>query len=176
MVDAFGVVRYGRDEMQQYEHPMATGSADIEPGMLLERVNDGGDIKVQPHSTDGATLATAYVAVEARGRGMNAVTGDVGNTDDPDVYSTDGDSMVRYVKLSSGGVYARLAAGSDLTTASDAAITVGDYLVSAGDGTVRGVNSTDGYEDDAVVFEAEASEDNEAAAAGETTLVAVTTV
>lgn len=174
MTDSFGIVRYGRDEMQQYEHPMADGSADIEPGMLLERVNDAGDIKVQPHSTDAGTEANTYIAIEARGRGMNAMTGDAGNTDDPDVYSTSGDSMVRYVRLSGGGVFGRLAAGSDLTTASDAAITVGDVLVSAGDGTLRGVNNTDGYENDALLFEAEESEDNQSAASGDTTLVALT--
>lgn len=167
-------IRYGRDEMQQHEHPLADGSADVYPGMLLERVNDGGDIKVQPHGTDGGVDATVYVAVEARGRGMSHEP----NPDDGtnlDFYSTDGDAFVRYVKMSGGGVHTRLAAGTDLTTAADATITVGDRLVSAGDGTVRGVNSTDGFDEDALVFEAEESVDNSGAAAGEDVALEVTT-
>ncbi|MFW5896376.1 MAG: hypothetical protein ACOCUA_03230, partial [archaeon] len=55
------IVRYGRqEEMVQHESILADGSDDVEPGMLVERVEEGGDVKVQPHSTEGS-MANAYV-------------------------------------------------------------------------------------------------------------------
>ena len=136
----FGVIRYGRDEMVQHEHELADG-ATVEPGMLLERVDEGGDIKVQPHSTEGE--ASDYVAIEARGRGMNALDGEY------DGY----DEYVRYVKVSGGGLNARLAAGEDAG--------ISDGLTSNGDGYLK-VEAGDGSEEAAL--EAASAVDNSAGA------------
>lgn len=136
-------VRYGRDEMTRHEHQMASGSSDIEPGMLVERVDDGsGNIRVQPHSSAGA-VDTVYVAIEARGRGMNATDG---------VYSTTGDDYVRYVSPSGGGLNLKLATGE---TAS-----IGDQLVSNGDGNLRVIDTAGGDAEDAGEFEVSDNVDN----------------
>lgn len=164
MADPLGVVRYGRDQMTQYEHQMDSASADIEPGMLIERVNDAGEVKVQPHSTAAATGAQRFVAVEARGRGMQATD----NPDDGDAltaYSTGGDNYVRYVKAGEGsGLNVRLAGGENVTATT--------RLVSAGDGTLRAYDSAND-DGDAVVFETEESLDNSGST--ESTLVEATT-
>lgn len=153
MAGPFGIIRHGREEMVQYEHEMNSGSADIEPGYLLERADESGDITVQPHSTDAEQDPTAYVAVEARGRGMNALAGDDdGRDDDPDVYSTGGDSFVKYVKASGGGLNMKLAAGES--------VSIGDGLVSNGDGTLRQLNTGGGDDENAVAFDAEETVDN----------------
>jgi hypothetical protein len=163
---ALKIRRYGHDLLEEHEHLLDDASVDVEPGMVLERVNDAGEIKLQPHSTAAGTDARRYVAVEARDRGMSA------NLADSDPYSTDGDNFVRYVEVIGGGVHVALAAGSDLASASLANITATDKLVSAGDGTVRAYDSANDAAD-AVVFEAEESLDNSGAAAGEAALLEV---
>lgn len=139
----FGVIRYGRDEMVQHEHKLASGAADVEPGMLIERVDDGsGNIAVQPHSSAGA-IDEVYVAIEARGRGMSAL--DSG-------YSDGGDSYVRYVKVSGGGINAKLAVGET--------VAIGDQLVSNGDGYFRALDTAGGDAADAGELEVASPVDN----------------
>lgn len=144
----FGVIRYGRKEMVQHEAELADGADDVEPGMLVERVGDGGDVYVQPHSTEG-TVENAYVAIEARGRGMNA---------DDGVYShdDDGDTYVRYVKASGGGLNLRLSGGED--------VSIGDSLTSDGSGYLKVYASAD---DDDFGFAAEMDQDNSGGDAGD---------
>lgn len=150
MAGPFGIVRYGREEMVEDERQMDSASADIEPGMLLERLDDGGDVVVQPHSTAAEQDPDALVAVPARDRGMNAPTGD--SDEEPDVYSTSGDDFVRFMDASGGGLYMLLAAGEN--------VTAGASLVSNGDGYLRQLDTAGGDDPNAVAFETEEAVDN----------------
>lgn len=152
MAGPFQIVRYGRHEMQQHEHSLAPASADVYPGMLLDRVNDGGDIKVQPHGA-AATAAQPFVATEARGRGMSASSDQLGG-DALEAYSIGGDEFVRYMDASGGGLYARVAPGE--------VIEPGEGLVSNGDGNFRAYEPAGTTPDDpaAIVLEAEEASDD----------------
>lgn len=125
----YGTVRFGRDEMVQHEDSLADGADPVQPGMLLERVYEDGERKVQPHSTAGE-VDVVLIAVEARGRGMNALDGE---------YSVDGDSYVRYKAVSGGGFHARVAADENVSGT--------DTLTSNGDGYF----AVTGADEDAVV-------------------------
>jgi hypothetical protein len=68
--NTLGIIRYGREKMDRYERG---ATETILPGHVLQRTTDGNDnAAFQLHSAD-ATY-DVYVAVEARGRGMNANT------------------------------------------------------------------------------------------------------
>ena len=142
----YGTIRSGRGEMEQHEHPIATGAGPIEPGMLVERTGEGGDVHVQAASANGTPLTNTYIAVEARGRGMNALDGE---------YVEGEDEFVRYKDVSGGGLNLLLAAGES--------VDIGAPLVPDGNGYLReSTTDADGNYDelDAVVAEAGAAVDN----------------
>lgn len=110
------VVLRGVDELEYKERP---ANAEIRPGMLVERANDG----VQPHATTDA-FAKPMFAVERRYTGMLA--------DDPDGLSDtySAGELTLFVNGDDGyQFYALLAAGE--------AVSDGTHLVSAGDGTLQ---------------------------------------
>lgn len=95
------IIRYGRDEMTQHELPAAQDG--LMPGQALMRTTDGnGDPVFDLH--DDTDEKAVYIAVEARGRGMDAQT-DSG-------YSQD--DLVIAVLPSGGGLNLRVATGEDL--------------------------------------------------------------
>lgn len=127
------IVRYGRDEMTQHED---TGVGAVTVGNLVERVANG----VQNHSTAAGQDGTTLIAIAHRGVGMEA----------GDAY--DDGTNVKYLAVSGGGVWLRLAAGENVAR--------GDQLVSAGDGTVRLLDTAGGDTAGGVVAEAEEALDN----------------
>lgn len=65
-----GIVRYGRDDMNQHER---IAGDNIYPGdAIMTAVNGDGDETFVLH--DGDRANPVYVAIEARGRGMDAQT------------------------------------------------------------------------------------------------------
>lgn len=95
-----GIVRYGRDQMTRHERP---ANETIMPGQAIMKTNDGnGDPVFELH--DDTDEKSVYVAVEARGRGMDAQTSDG--------YS-DGDLVVA-VLAAGGGLNLSVATGQDL--------------------------------------------------------------
>lgn len=114
--NTLGIIRHGREKMDRYER---AATEQIFPGDVLERtVNADGDPAFSLHS--GTPTKDAYVAVEARGRGMNA---------DTDEGYAAGEEVIA-VRPAGGGVHLSLASGESVTD--------GDPLVvnGAGDGTV----------------------------------------
>lgn len=102
------------------EYP--AGATDIEPGHLVE-VNDGS---VDPHGTADATALPAF-AIEDR---------DVGKTPADTYVAADNENVpVAYPQRGGKVNLAWLAAGETVTE--------GDYLVSAGDGTLQAYASQD---------------------------------
>lgn len=98
--DKLGIIRYGREEMTQHELP---ANSNVYPGQALMRTTDGnGDPVFDLH--DGTAEKAVYVAVEARGRGMDAQT-DTG-------YEVD--DLVIAVLPSGGGLNLQVATGEDL--------------------------------------------------------------
>lgn len=149
--DLRNVVRYGWDDLSQEEDKV--DSTSLVAGHLVEETSDG----YQPHSTDGGVVTTPTFAKDMRGRGYEA--GD----------SYPDNEWISFIKANAGvGITAILAAGADLNTSSNANISDGDRLVSAGDGTLRGF---DGDDPDDVVGVAEESKDNSGASAGNTVLL-----
>lgn len=104
-------------EGQQHE---AKALGDITPGMLVERAAGG----VQAHSTAGGP-ANPHFANE-----FGFTGGEIG-----DDYATD-DQVVFTTYVPGSGVYAIVAAGA-------AAITEGDLLASAGDGTLAAAGNSE---------------------------------
>lgn len=98
--DKLGIIRYGRDEMTQHELPAAS---NIYPGQALMRTTDADGNPVFDHH-DGTAEKAVYVAVEARGRGMDAQTDDGYAVDD----------LVIAVLPSGGGLNLQVATGEDL--------------------------------------------------------------
>lgn len=117
--NTLGIVRYGREEMTQYERTADPSGSDIFPGEALMATTDGNGNPVFAHH-DADPTNDVYVAVEARGRGMDAQT---------DTGYVAGEDSVKAVRASGGGLNLHLAAGE---TVAD-----GDPLVvnSAADGT-----------------------------------------
>jgi hypothetical protein len=153
MPDSNKVVRYGWENLSQEE---GTLSEAVSAGDLLEL---GGSDDYQAHSTDGGSVDRVLVAMDERGRGYVA----------GDDYSS-GEFITAAVANSGVGLHLNLASGDDLGTAADATISVGDQLVSAGDGTVRAFNADD---PDDVVAIAEEAIDNSSGGAGNDTPLAV---
>lgn len=96
-----GVIRYGREEMTQHE----LGAGDtIFPGQaVMPDVEDGEDVFVH-HSGDESD--PVYIAVEARGRGMDAQT---------DEGYVEGEDEVIAVSASGGGLHLSVANGENVT-------------------------------------------------------------
>ncbi len=95
------IIRYGRDEMTQYEH---VAGDDIFPGQALEMgTGEDGETVFEHHSGD--ETKSVYVAVEARGRGMDAQT---------DTGYVEGENYVIAVNASGGGLNLRVAEGENL--------------------------------------------------------------
>lgn len=101
--DNLSIVRYGRDEMTQRELPNGTGGA-VMPGEALTVGTDADDNPVFEYH-DGNEETTVYVAVEARGRGMDAQTDEGYPADD----------AIIAVNPSGGGLNLRVAVGEALT-------------------------------------------------------------
>lgn len=155
--DLRNVVRYGWDQLEQEEG--ATGNGNVVAGHLVEK--DGNNDFI-PHSTDGGVVQRPMFAKDMRGRGYEA----------GDSYP-DAEWISVVIPNAGVGLTAILAAGSDLSTASNANITEDDRLVSAGDGTLRKFDADD---PDDVVAVAEEDKDNSGAASGETELLDVEAV
>lgn len=152
MANSHKVVRYGRDQFTQREFNTASV---VGVGMLVER-SGAGD--VQPHSTAGGTMDQVFVAKDDRSMGMEL----------GDEYPAS--TRAKVLDCNSGvGLHLQLAAGTDLTTAANANVAVGDRLVSNGDGTLRKLDtSITGETEAGVVAVADEAYDNSAAATGET--------
>ena len=111
------VIRYGREEMTQHE--LIAGD-NILPGQALMRTEDAEGNPVFEHH-DGDETNAVYVAVEARGRGMDAQT---------DSGYAAGEDLVIAVNASGGGLNLRVAADENLSqgdTIGPAAVT-GDFV------------------------------------------------
>ena len=102
-----GIVRYGRGEMTQRERPNNTGEA-VMPGEALMVTTDGDGNQVFDFH-DGAETSELYIAVEARGRGMDAQT---------DTGYEDGDVIIAK-NPSGGGFNLRVATGEDIEDGDD---------------------------------------------------------
>lgn len=98
-----GIVRFGRDDMSRRERPNNTGGA-VMPGEALMVTTDGDGNQVFEYH-DGNQETAVYVAVEARGRGMDAQT--------DDGYEDGG--LVIAANPSGGGLNLRVATGESLT-------------------------------------------------------------
>jgi hypothetical protein len=155
--DLRNVVRYGWEQLEQEEG--ATGNGNVVAGHLVEEDNNND---YTPHSSDGGAVNRPLFAKDMRGRGYEAGDG-----------YPDGEWISVVIPNAGVELTAILAAGSDLSTASNANISEGDRLVSAGDGTLRAFDADD---PDDVVAVAEESKDNSGAGAGETALLGVEVV
>lgn len=99
--DKLRIVRHSRDEMVRYERQ---ATEQIQPGQALERTTDGnGDAAFQKHT--GTDTKAVYVALDARGRGMDAQT--------HDGYAA-GDEVVA-VAASGGGLNLLVSDGENVT-------------------------------------------------------------
>jgi len=147
----------GSEEFKDFD---AVAEATITPGMLVEvtDIDADGTLHVQPHSTDGGAPALPLFA------DIVPYSGDQSGSTVPveDDYAS-GDYVHVLGVPRFGRVNAILAAGADVTTASDTNAGVYDELTSAGDGTLRTTGS--GGTGFAVVRDAV---DNSGAAAGAT--------
>lgn len=102
--------------VNQVVHKEGTAEAAITPGELVER--DATDGQIQAHGTAGGNASPSFANIKAE------LGGDL-----DDAYAAD--EQIRWFTASPGvEVYA-------LVAASAAAIAIGDYLESAGDGTLR---------------------------------------
>lgn len=106
-----GIIRYGREEMTQYE--LSAGD-DIMPGEALMRTEDTDGPEFVHH--DGTETKRVYIAVEARGRGMDAQT---------DTGYTAGEDLVIAVTASGGGLNLLVKDGESLAN--------GDVLIPEAD-------------------------------------------
>lgn len=153
--DLRNVVRYGWDQIEQEED---TADGTLRAGHLVEKTEDG----YQPHSSDGGTVNRPVFAKDMRGRGYEV----------DDEYE-DEEFLTFLIPNAGVGLTGILAAGDDLSTSSNANISEGDELVSAGDGTLR---KEDGDDENAVVAIAEESKDNSGAGSDETELLDIEVV
>lgn len=120
----YQTVRYGRNDMVQHETATAE---EVFAGALVELDTNG---ELVNHATAGEGPDVLRVAIESRGRGMEL----------GDSYPVDDNA--KYVAASGGGVYLRLAGGSNLATAANATVDPTTPLVSNGDGTVRALDTS----------------------------------
>lgn len=148
-------------EEPDYDYAEAAAALDV--GDLAELTSSE---TIQPHQTAAEEKIPARVAIEARENGMVA--------DDPDDAKDNyaSGNLAKYITCDGGEhLLVNLAAGGDLATSTQANITEGDRLVSAGTespGKVRKIaGGTSPDPDTATVFVARESLDNSAAAAGE---------
>lgn len=139
-------------------YPLADGTT-VMPGQGLETVMQDGEAHAQPVSTAGANAT--LIAREARNPPK---MGDGDPTDQP--YETANVNVETRQFTTAEQARLRLAAGSDLGTAADANVSVGDALGWTANGNLsKGVSTTP--------YEAVEAFDNSQAAAGETALVTV---
>jgi len=103
---------------------------DITPGMGLEYDSNGDVIPVDSVEPTGAT---ARFAIEPQ------VSDTTGRSNPVDDDYTETDEVVHYINFRSGDEVdeALLASGADLTTASEADISIGDKLAFNDDGTLK---------------------------------------
>lgn len=113
-----GIIRYGRERMDQYERQ---ATETIMPGQAVERTTDAnGDPAFQRHT--GTDAKDVYVAVEARGRGMDAQT-------------TEGykqGEMVIAVRPAGGGLNLLVSDGENVTDGDPLVVndaTAGEFIV-----------------------------------------------
>ena len=139
--EPLAVVRFGREEMNQHERPVAS---DVLPG---EPVTLGADAEGNAQWADYTAGDPVYVVEEARGRGMDINT-DEGYLVDPP--NGDNPETAPGLKASGGGLNIRVTntTGGDVTVETGTAITpdaadgfvVGDangvYALAEVDGTV----------------------------------------
>lgn len=98
-----GIIRYGREEMTQHERTADPSGDAIMPGDAVMATTDADGNRVFAHH-DGDLSNALYVAVEARGRGMDAQT---------DEGYVAGEDSVIAVRPSGGGLHLQLAAGEN---------------------------------------------------------------
>lgn len=103
--NTLGIIRYGREEMNQAEREADPNGDDIFPGDAVMTDTDGDGNAIFSHH-DGDRANPLYVAVEARGRGMDAQT---------DTGYVAGEDSVIAVRASGGGLNLNLAAGETVT-------------------------------------------------------------
>jgi len=139
------------------EYPAADGTS-IEPGMGLERIQEGGETRVQPVSTAGAE--STLIAREQR----NPPRSSTGNPLDQ-AYNP-GDNVESRGFTQHEEARLRLAAGTDLATASNATVVEGDELGWYSDGTLAKNQSNPQYE-------ALEAVDNSGAASGDHAVITV---
>lgn len=107
--EAIRVVRYGREELTQREATNVAGET-VFPGEALALTTDANDYDAfEKH--DGNEETPLYIAVEARGRGMNA--------DTDDGYA-DGEGITA-VRASGGGLNVKLAVSENVVTGDELA-------------------------------------------------------
>lgn len=141
----YQTVRYGRNDMVQHE---AATAEEVYAGALVEKNADGDLVN---HATAGERPDVLRVAIESRGRGMEL----------GDAYPANDNA--KYMQASGGGVYLRLAGGTNLATAANATVDPSTGLVSNGDGTVRAIDTAAGDTQDAVIATPSEAVDNSGA-------------
>lgn len=149
---------YNEDQALKEDGEVDSGSNDISPGML---VGSFGNSDYAVNTTTGEANPEVRVARAHKEIGHEA-------DDGADAYSSGDHLKVAHCQRGVG-VELVLVAGADLATASEANISEGDKLVTAGaadDGAVKAQGGSDG---DAVFAIATEAVDNSGAASGETT-------
>lgn len=139
------------------EYPAASGTS-ILPGMGLERVQENGETHVQPVSTAGSE--STLLAREQRNPPRMGSGNPVEKAYDP------GNNVESRGFQEHEEARVRLAAGSDLATASNATVSEGDSLGWYSDGTLA-LNQGNAQ------YEAMEALDNSGAASGENPLILV---
>ena len=135
------IVRNGREHMQKFEGTHDVGNdyvaaAAITSGDLVELTAGG----LQPHSTAAGVVARPLVAVDMREVGMEA----------GDAYAAG--NTVKAMAPYGGGLWMRLAQGEN--------VDIHERLVSAGDGTLRALDTAGGDAELATVCVAVRPTDN----------------
>ena len=126
------VVRFGREEMNQHERPVAQ---DVLPGEPVTLGADDNGKAVWEAYTAGSPI---YVVNEARGRGMDINTEEGYTLDNGE----DGPDIAPGLKPSGGGLHLRVSAvDADATVESGTVITAdeGEGFVANGDGELFAV-------------------------------------
>ena len=101
--NTLGIIRYGRERMDQHEREADPSGDDIMPGDAVMQSTDGDGNPTFAHH-DGDAANPVYVAVEARGRGMDAQT---------DTGYVAGEDEVIAVRPAGGGLNLNLDAGEN---------------------------------------------------------------
>lgn len=113
--DKLGVIRYGRDLLTRHERIATT--ANILPGMVVQPTQDAnGNDAFEPHA--GAADNDVYIAVEARGRGMDA--------QDDTGYEADNDLVIAVQANNGAGLNLLLDDGQTVVKDADLAVSTTD--------------------------------------------------